>query len=560
MKTFRTCVLVLAVLLIIGSSAVAALQVPSAPEPSEAPAEPVSEPAEPPEPPDPPEPAAPAQIQNDRQPRGLPPARRRQDVRIGQDLTLQAGETTVEAVVIFGHARIAGHVERDMVVVMGTAELLETASVGGSLVVIGSNAGIAPGARVDRDVVVVGGTLDAPADFRAGGEHVVVGVPMMGAALSVFTPWVNRGLLLGRPLVPDLPWMWVLVGVLFLVYALLTLLFERPVRLAAGALDEKPLTAFGAGLLVMILLGPITMLLMVSVVGLVIVPFLLAAVVAIAVVGRVATARWLGMRLVEEGESDSRLPALRSLAIGFAVLSVAYMVPVLGMMVWMLVGIFGLGGATLALIAAYRRENPPPPLPPFPPVAPPPPQPPAAHYPLAGQPPHAPAPPPAAGYVAADAPSAQAGHGGESAAPAPPPPPAGLLPPAGRTDLLAYPHATFAERLAAGLLDLVLVAIVAQLLRGAQNIFLLLLLGYLIGFWAWKGTSVGGIIVQLRVTRADGAPLQFVDALVRGLSSLFSMAVLGLGFLWILRDPERQAWHDKIAGTYVVKVPRNYPL
>jgi uncharacterized RDD family membrane protein YckC len=36
--------------------------------------------------------------------------------------------------------------------------------------------------------------------------------------------------------------------------------------------------------------------------------------------------------------------------------------------------------------------------------------------------------------------------------------------------------------------------------------------------------------------------------------------VLGLGCLWILKDPERQAWHDKIAGTYVVKVPRNWPL
>jgi uncharacterized RDD family membrane protein YckC len=48
--------------------------------------------------------------------------------------------------------------------------------------------------------------------------------------------------------------------------------------------------------------------------------------------------------------------------------------------------------------------------------------------------------------------------------------------------------------------------------------------------------------------------------LIRGLSGIFSIAVFGLGFLWVLRDPERQGWHDRIAGTYVVKVPRNYPL
>ena len=83
---------------------------------------------------------------------------------------------------------------------------------------------------------------------------------------------------------------------------------------------------------------------------------------------------------------------------------------------------------------------------------------------------------------------------------------------------------------------------------------------YHVGFWVWKGTTVGGIICQLRLVRIDGAPLQFVDAFVRGLGAIFSLAVFGLGGLWILKDPDRQAWHDRIAGTFVVKVPRNYPI
>jgi uncharacterized RDD family membrane protein YckC len=44
------------------------------------------------------------------------------------------------------------------------------------------------------------------------------------------------------------------------------------------------------------------------------------------------------------------------------------------------------------------------------------------------------------------------------------------------------------------------------------------------------------------------------------LTAILSLVVLGLGALWILKDPERQAWHDKIAGTYVVKVPRSWPV
>jgi uncharacterized RDD family membrane protein YckC len=90
--------------------------------------------------------------------------------------------------------------------------------------------------------------------------------------------------------------------------------------------------------------------------------------------------------------------------------------------------------------------------------------------------------------------------------------------------------------------------------------FFFMLVAYHIGFWTWKATTVGGIIMNLRVIRMDGYRLRFVDSLVRGLSGIFSAIVVGLGFLWILRDPERQAWHDRIAGTYVVKVPRQYPL
>jgi hypothetical protein len=30
--------------------------------------------------------------------------------------------------------------------------------------------------------------------------------------------------------------------------------------------------------------------------------------------------------------------------------------------------------------------------------------------------------------------------------------------------------------------------------------------------------------------------------------------------LWILRDDQRQSWQDKIAGTFVVRVPRNWPI
>ena len=127
--------------------------------------------------------------------------------------------------------------------------------------------------------------------------------------------------------------------------------------------------------------------------------------------------------------------------------------------------------------------------------------------------------------------------------------------------LVAFPHAMFLERMAAAVLDLILILLITAVLDTERfNLVLLMALAYHVGFIAWKGTTVGGIIMQLRVVRMDGTPVRGADALVRGLASIFSTVVLGLGFLWIIRDPERQAWHDRIAGTYVVKVPREWTI
>jgi uncharacterized RDD family membrane protein YckC len=153
-----------------------------------------------------------------------------------------------------------------------------------------------------------------------------------------------------------------------------------------------------------------------------------------------------------------------------------------------------------------------------------------------------------------------------AAAPLPEPPLAEAMPVAPPAaiagDLALFPRATFLDRVAAFALDCLLVGIAVLVLDLSRHDgwFPLLLLAYHVGFWAWKGTTLGGIVVGLRVIRTQGTDLRFVDALVRGLSSLFSLAALGIGCFWMLQDPERQMWHDKIAATLVVKVPRTLVL
>ena len=458
---------------------------------------------------------------------------RRQVFRLGTDYTLHSGDAAREVAVVFGNATIEGHVRDTVVVVLGTATLASTAIIDRDLVVVGGRATVAPGARVAGDLAVIAAGLDAPPDFSPQGQQVIIGTASIGGRFDAISSWLVRGVLFGRPIVPDLVWVWVVVGILFFVYLLVSLLFDRSVGASAATLRQKPLTTFGAGLLVLLLLGPVFFLLTVTLIGIAVIPVLMCALLVVALVGKAGAARWIGSRIVSESEPPLRAESLRSVALGLVVIVVAYMIPVLGFVTWTLTSVLGIGAATLAFVSTYRRENPMP----APPV------------------PHAvPAPPLAAADAAWD---------GEIPPVAVPRPAVASAPPViAVADVVALPRANFRDRSFAFFLDVILVLIARQILDrfGDGSEYFLWLLVYHIGFWTWKGTTVGGIICQLRVVRLDGTPVRFVDALVRGLSSIFSLAVAGIGCLWILRDPERQAWHDKIAGTYVVKVPRDWPL
>ena len=78
-------------------------------------------------------------------------------------------------------------------------------------------------------------------------------------------------------------------------------------------------------------------------------------------------------------------------------------------------------------------------------------------------------------------------------------------------------------------------------------------------FWTRRGQTLGMASWRLRVEREDGALLGWGDTLRRLGWALVSLLPLGLGFLWILFDPERRAWHDRLSRTRVVVLPKGSP-
>jgi uncharacterized RDD family membrane protein YckC len=144
----------------------------------------------------------------------------------------------------------------------------------------------------------------------------------------------------------------------------------------------------------------------------------------------------------------------------------------------------------------------------------------------------------------------------ESAPQAPPGPPPGG--PSG-------PRAGFGARLGAYLLDGIIVGVAGGIiffvLAAISDV--LGILGYLIwivggiAYYIYfeggeTGATLGKKAVNIRVIDAQtGGQVGYGKAFLRYIGRIPSSFLL-LGYLWMLWDAEKQCWHDKIAGTYVV--------
>ncbi len=76
---------------------------------------------------------------------------------------------------------------------------------------------------------------------------------------------------------------------------------------------------------------------------------------------------------------------------------------------------------------------------------------------------------------------------------------------------------------------------------------------YFVFLQGFTGTTVGKMFFGLKLINRSGNTIGFWAAFVRWIGYYISAVFLFFGFIWSLLDADSQTWHDKIAGTYVVK-------
>lgn len=437
---------------------------------------------------------------------------------------ISSGTVFDSVVAILGDVRVSGSVGESVVAILG--DVYVDGRVDDAVVVVLGNIELGPNADIRNDVVVVGGTLTRAASAEIGGQvqdvASNVGNIDWTSSFGWARAWIEHCLMKARPLAlaPDLGWAWAIALGFLAFYVAVALLFSSSVDRCVATMETYPGRSLLAALLGVLLTPIVFLMLVITVVGIVIVPFLAMAFFFAGLFGKMVMLAWLGRRGTRLfGDGPWNHAAIAVLLGGVIVLGL-YLVPVLGFIVYKTLGIIGFGVVLYTLLLAWQAAHPP-----VSPVA-------ATSGTMGVE-------------MATEPQSTFQTDNGERA-----------------TDIsaLSLPRAGFWIRMVALAIDALLVGTLLVLIGSSGSMQLLVLAAYGAVMWKLKATTIGGIVCDLKVVRLDGRPIDWSIAIVRALSCFLSLAVAGLGFIWVAFDSQKQSWHDKIAGTTIVRVPKGVSL
>ncbi len=428
------------------------------------------------------------------------------------------GEVSHDAVAVLGNLTVDGAVGHNAAAVLGNVTV--NGVVHGDVVAPLGNVTLGPNAAVEGKVVCMLGGVR-----RARGAAIGGGVEEGRSLGRRNWDWNSTW---GRP--PFLGWGgWIGLALAAKAAALaVCVLFAAAcpgaLQRCGDGLRGRPGLALLCTLLLPLGLPLLFLALLLTIVGIPIALLLPLAVVLGTLFGEASLCALIGRSL-----SGGRWAPPFATLVGAALCIAAGFLPFFGFFFTFGIAWLGLGCAVAWLLGCSSGRKPSPSQPP--PVVPAPPP---------------PMPAPVAGLGATEAERVASGPP-SSPTDAPPAAEAASAPPSAPSpSASALPRAGFWIRFAALALDAFIFIVFA-------HFWFLALAIYAAVMWKLKGSTLGGMVFGLKVVRVDDRALEWDTAIVRALGCFLSAAVLFLGFVWIAFDPEKQAWHDKIAGTVVMR-------
>ena len=250
------------------------------------------------------------------------------DKVVSGDVTVGPGERWRDVVALRGNVRMgAGSSARQVTAVLGSVELEPGATVDREVVAVGGNVHVASGAHVGADVVSVGGEVSIDQGGTVEGQEVSVNVPGVAGLLGLASPskgvskGISAGLHIGQVLAKFV--VFFLVGLL-----LLTVVPARLDRVTAS-LTRSPFRDVLVGVLGTVAMPVLTVLLVVTIVGILLVPVQLIAILLAAILGYTALALLIGRALPIRTEKAT---GVIQLAVGTAIVVLISEIPFVGIL------------------------------------------------------------------------------------------------------------------------------------------------------------------------------------------------------------------------------------
>lgn len=234
--------------------------------------------------------------------------------RIGEPIKVDAGTTVDSVLAIGGPVVIEGAVLHDVVAVGGSVNLGEKSIIFGDLVTIGGKVTQTLGARVLK-------------------QNKIVVVAQEHQPFHFFR-WVSFG--------------W---GMLALI---LIALFPTYIGRMATDIETKPVLMLLSGALASILIVPVAVLLVITLVGIVLIPLELAGVGVMAILGASAIAQLLGKKLLNAFRAKD-IPIIVEALVGLVALWLIGLVPFVGAAVKVVLGCAGLGAVSRSWFRWVRK-------------------------------------------------------------------------------------------------------------------------------------------------------------------------------------------------------------
>ncbi len=266
------------------------------------------------------------------------------------------GTAREDVVSVFGDTTVDGPVQDSAVAVLGNVSV--NADVAQDVVAVLGSVTLGPNAHVHGQVVSVLGTVtEDPAAVVEQGvqrilpEHLATGVGIRN--------WVGHGLLLARPLVigAGLSWLWYISFGLLAIYTLLALLFRDATEQCIATLNDHPGKSLITAILAVLLTPLMMLLLTITVVGILVIPVAIATLICAAIFGKTTVLGWIGSRCfgVRAGQPVPH-PAL-AVIVGGLLVMLAYLVPFLGLVLFILIGMLGYGAVLYTIINRIRHST-----------------------------------------------------------------------------------------------------------------------------------------------------------------------------------------------------------